>query len=1078
MSDKLLFLPAFFFVLTATYAQSTREANQLAATADSLHQAGWYQQSTIYLQKASEHYRQNALWKQYVRCLIILSENSAGSREYTLAQAYAEAAVEYSQRQSPQAVETSLAYHALSQAFIHQNHYDSAQKYYYLAAVDQPTSPENNLLYHAQLTGTLAKILSGRHDTDSAKMLYRQAIHSLETGHQYPLTLADLYLHLGICYGNEREYDTAIYYCTKSLNALQGSQITSHPIEIGINNQLAIYFNAKSDLAQSLTYFIKTLDVQEHFFGEEHPYTASCYSRIGTVYLQTKAFSKAQAYLDRAVHLLENSEDKYHLAIAYMSLGVNATRSGDFMLAKTSLQNALATWQVCPDQDSTLLASIFSNTGVSYEKAEKLDTAMIYYQKALAVLEETTPKNDASISIYLHNIGNLYLAQQQLPEALSYAQQALSVRQAAFGKKHERMASSWGLLGEIYTQQRDKNQALRSFQQALIANTLHFEDTLVSSNPCAASGCLDAYELLETLYYKATTLLTQQPSAADAKLALSTLQLSDTIIEQLHHSYQNHDDRITLQERAKDIYRAAVVVSIQLFLTENDPAYVQQAFYFSEKSKASVLTHALAELSAQHQAGIPDSLLNRERALSIDRAYYTSQIQTEKSNAKADSSVLHYCQDRLFAINIQYDSLIQLLEAQYPRYYTLKYRSPVITVPQLQQQLAENTTLVSSFLSDSIIYQFVVTPDTLRVVAQPYDSTLLSNITQLRSTLTPEAITELSQATYHQYTQSASFLYQMLLDSALSLPTTALTDRSSKLIIIADDVLGYVPFDVLLTQPIHAQVPDYRSLPYLLKRYDVSYGYSATWLFQPTVKSGAEAPRELVAFASSPTEASNNQPLPLVWNQTEVDKVSHHVATQSYTGPQAQEHRFKTEADQYRLIHLAMHGYADEEDPLESRIVFSSAEGNHEDNILYARELYDMQLSADLAVLSACQTGSGALAQGEGILSLARAFAYAGCASVVMSHWAADDQSTATLMDYFYQYLAEGKPKDQALSEAKRTFLSKAHAAFTHPYYWGNFMLVGNSDPIISHDPKQTIYLVLSGMALLLIVIASVRKRL
>ena len=1067
-APKVTWMLSLFVVLSSSAMAQLSQADKLAATGDSLRQAGWYQSSTIYLQKAASLYQQQARWNGYVRCLTLLSANHVDSEEYDRAHQYAQEAVAEGQRKLfSEKNEVTQAYLAMSVVFMHREQYDSAWVYYHLAV--QTTNDEASL---ARSYYTLGQIHDGLHHKDSAMVYYHKAVVSLrDSVHIYPLLLADTYFRMGTYYNDRSVYDTAISYYQKSRDVLQNTQHKLHPMMVQIYTNMAVCFNAKSDLDQSLAYFLKALEVQQHFFGDNNA-TARCYRRVGLAYFYQRAFSKAHDYFRRAVDLLEHTDDRAYLATAYMSLGTNAIRSENFQLGKSALQKAFNIWYASANRDSTLLGQILNNTAIGYEEAGNLDSAMIYYQKALTVAEQTSQKNPASISIYHHNIGNLYLMKNQLDRALYHAQQALSLRERVHSRKNARLASSWSLLGEIYAKQGNQDQALRSFQQALVSNVLNFEDTTVLSYPSAQSGWLDAYELLETLYYQANTLITYKPSASEPVTALTALQLSDTIIDQLQRSYQTQDDKITLKKKARKIYQLAVRASVLCFRQNDDSVYLHQAFYFSEKSKASVLTHALAEVSAQHQAGIPDSLLAQERTLSIDRAYYTSQIQTEKSNPKVDSSALHHYQDKLFTISLQYDALIQQLETQHPKYYRLKYYNPIITVPQLQQQLAQNTTLVSSFLSDSTIYQFVVTSDILRVVIQPYDSTLLKNITQLRSTLTPEAITELSQDTYRTYTKSASFLYQILLDAALSSKTVTEPNHPARLIIIADDILGYVPFDVLLTQPVATQTPDYRSLPYLLNDYDVSYGYSATWLFQPSVKNAAEAPRELVAFASSPTESSTNQ---LVWNQTEVDKVSYHVTTQSYTGLQAQEYRFKTEAEQYRFIHLAMHGYADEEDPLESRIVFSSAEDDYEDNILYAHELYDMQLSADLAVLSACQTGDGALAEGEGILSLARAFAYAGCASVVMSHWAADDQSTATLMDYFYQHLAEGKSKDQALSEAKRTFLSQTHAAFTHPYYWANFMLIGNADPIKANNARQTIYLILIGMGLVVAVIAATR---
>ncbi len=107
-----------------------------------------------------------------------------------------------------------------------------------------------------------------------------------------------------------------------------------------------------------------------------------------------------------------------------------------------------------------------------------------------------------------------------------------------------------------------------------------------------------------------------------------------------------------------------------------------------------------------------------------------------------------------------------------------------------------------------------------------------------------------------------------------------------------------------------------------------------------------------------------------------------------------------------------------------------------------------MQLKANLAVLSACNTGSGKLSRGEGIMSLARGFMYAGCPSVITSLWSVDDKSTAVIMKHFYEGLSKGLSKDDALRASKLSYLKNADEIKSNPFYWAGFVLIGNPDAI------------------------------
>jgi len=159
-----------------------------------------------------------------------------------------------------------------------------------------------------------------------------------------------------------------------------------------------------------------------------------------------------------------------------------------------------------------------------------------------------------------------------------------------------------------------------------------------------------------------------------------------------------------------------------------------------------------------------------------------------------------------------------------------------------------------------------------------------------------------------------------------------------------------------------------------------------------------------------------------------------------------------------------------------SELVFSDdpADSTH-DNRLTAIELYNMELRADMAVLSACNTGVGKVHRGEGIMSLSRAFAYAGVPSAVISLWKVPDHATAKIMASYYYQLNKGLPKDQALQLAKKDFINQ-NPAMTEPFYWAGFILTGNNDPV-KFPASQTWWWIATGILTLIILIFQLRGR-
>ena len=163
-----------------------------------------------------------------------------------------------------------------------------------------------------------------------------------------------------------------------------------------------------------------------------------------------------------------------------------------------------------------------------------------------------------------------------------------------------------------------------------------------------------------------------------------------------------------------------------------------------------------------------------------------------------------------------------------------------------------------------------------------------------------------------------------------------------------------------------------------------------------------QSPNELASYGDL-----RNQIGDLKYTTDEIRNASSFFDGMTFTGSQATESSFKRHGGEFQILHLAMHAIIDEENPLQSKLIFTQDQDTLEDGFLNAYELYNMRLTAEMAVLSACNTGFGKLVRGEGVLSLGRAFAYAGCPSIVMSLWPAQDKATADIMRYFYQGLFE-----------------------------------------------------------------------
>jgi CHAT domain-containing protein len=187
----------------------------------------------------------------------------------------------------------------------------------------------------------------------------------------------------------------------------------------------------------------------------------------------------------------------------------------------------------------------------------------------------------------------------------------------------------------------------------------------------------------------------------------------------------------------------------------------------------------------------------------------------------------------------------------------------------------------------------------------------------------------------------------------------------------------------------------------------------------------------------------------LPWAEKELKSAASVVRSELYLRGDATEDAFKTNAGRFGIIHLATHVILDDKEPLYSKFVFTKNPASGEDGYLHLYELYNLRLRANMAVLSACQTGIGKNIKGEGMMSLARGFAYAGCPSVVMSLWSIDDKATSMVVSGFYNGLAQGKSKDIALRDAKLALINSRDPILSNPYYWAGLVVIGNTEPLV-----------------------------
>ena len=627
---------------------------------------------------------------------------------------------------------------------------------------------------------------------------------------------------------------------------------------------------------------------------------------------------------------------------------------------------------------------------------------------------------------------------------------------------------------QLYLEQSRLNEALEFAELSLRMNHLESEPFVEGHNID-----LEDYSLYETLLKaliargRIYTELSKVQHGDNLQKALKTYQVAADVIEAYRLSFKNNDSKLLLAEQMTLMYEEAIQVAHQLFRNTGDELYLNAAFQFAERGKGTVLLDIMHEAEALRQAGIPDSLLSQEKELRLLLAYHDKNLKSElmKGNRSDEENVRSYKQ-KLFGLKQRYDDLLQTFEITYPEYYDLKYRNYTATINEVTEQLLG---------PDELLVEYVVGADSLYIIllsesvkgmrAVSVDSTFKEHVEGFKNGL--------AQRNRELYIPSAYKLYSVLVE-----PVFDIIPDKKKWVIVADDVLNGIPFGALITgeMPVNS---NYYELPYLIYSHSFRYSYSATLELSQMalrknedtnlIKSGQIEKKDFLAFAPvfkegfmdwkrgaemledlRPDTVAVSEWGYLPQSKEEVVSISSmfrqddsildrlfKTRSTVYLNKHASEHTLKSiDLSTHRYLHFATHGIVNKAVPELSGIILAQDTTGGEDGILHLNEVYNLDLDADLVVLSACQTGVGKMAKGEGLMSLTRGFMYAGADAILASYWQVADGSTHSLMVSFYDYLLEGEPKTESLRRAKLDLINK-YPQFAHPYYWASFVLIG-----------------------------------
>lgn len=671
-----------------------------------------------------------------------------------------------------------------------------------------------------------------------------------------------------------------------------------------------------------------------------------------------------------------------------------------------------------------------------YIQLKKYDLAIFYLNKSLDIKNEIYKKNSMESGFIVDYLGNAYLLKEDYLRSIEYYK---TYQNIIMKNKPNHQYGKYLLakIGACYTNLQDFNRAEAYIDSSLFL--LHFDERRLHP----FEGLASPVDMIMILYFKAKNFLKRYEvygCEEDLYDAARWYSLSARLVEYNSEGFEEEDSKQYLLDRFYYVFETTIDAYDRLYKYSGSEQYADSILYYMEKSRAILLKEAMSRAAAINRAGIPDSLLLAERqayqrilTLENERHQMLAGGNSEESATSLELAT------QIFDEKEKRRRLLWQIEQLHPQFFKDTYQQRVPRLAEVRNRvLRPNETALQYFIGDDYLFVMAIGQKGCKTFRQDIPDSLSAWITQLREAVYQRAVSPANGQSSQVYTHSAFALYQCLIAPLGELPR--------RLLILPDGVLEYLPFGALLYEPAHPE-GGFGRYPYLLNKHSLRYGQSLAALmsYEPQRAKYRRVLAMAPSFEGYANTARRSYPGNLRNNEPEVQHIGKLFRANLLTGREASKSHFEQSAGGYSVLHLATHAEANDEEGEYSFLAFGADTSNR----LYVKNLYALHLPAELVVLSACETGLGELRRGEGLVSLARGFAYAGAGSLVTTLWRVSDRESAELMRYFYEALARRLPKDEALQQAQLQFI-KSHELDNraNPFFWAAYVTIGDASPL------------------------------
>ena len=885
-------------------------------------------------------------------------------------------------------------------------------------------------------------------------------------------------LHRFTEYADNTTVDSLLIYLGAAEDISRKHQNRIHDFA-KVNYELSFYHLNNASLELSKFYTEELLDISLNKLDKSDYFKALYLENIGrNYYFDVGDLERSALCLENALYLFREVFDD---ALNINKAAVNLANT--YFYTPNSHKKALELYNYALESSQEMEMDHYFTSLIAYQNSSSTllnlqDYDSCYYLSGIGIsLNRNLTKKDKSILAKLKII-RAY-SKYKLMKNDDVSAEFAEARQFMIDVAGPKSYDMYVLLREIagfYRSENNLDSTLFYLQQSLVALFDEFNDQDIYSNPI-----FEEHENMEpvlyTIFDKAGVYYQRFLSQKNERDLLAALDLYDKayeIMKRLVNEDMMDESLIQLFQTLKKDLQMGVNCSVEAYNYFSERFYLNKTFQFVEQSRYFLLLSVLQNTILNERLGEMDSLFLLERDLSMSIANLKHQFAQYEH---FDDSMNYELRNELLNSMLNRSRIRKTIS----REQIASKKRAELKLDDVENELVSfNDIIVEFYRSESSFLAIVITKNWSELIEIPISIEMLNHISLFKNAIS-DSNEKWSKTSYNRFTVSSYYLYQQFFEPVLQL----LKEKNEKdaqefnFKIIADGELSQLPFEAFTTAPGDTAKLSYWGLSYLAKDYTISYAFSLNVLHESQKIEQSKSPFKILSMGYKNDQNKDSHRLnDIAFSQIEIDAVGSHFENAAFNKlDQATINDFVENASGNAIIHLAIHGQADTLHKFDSRLFFSPDTVAKDDGVFYSYRLYNIDLFQNqLSVLSACETGLGEDVEGEGIFSIARGFAYAGCPSLVMSLWNANDKSTYLLMDSFYEYLATGMRKDQAMQNAKIDFVNSMNDIEAHPSNWATFIVVGNAEPL-KNLPSYNWYYVLGVAFCALLLLFFFKKR-